>query len=68
MGVVHFDKVQLQPEQVLGLAHDGNRLSEYLIRASRLRSSLLGISLAKRLLQQLTNYAVDTTQCGVQLK
>lgn len=68
MGVVHFDQVQLQPEQLLGLAHDGNRLSEYLIRASRLRSSLLGISLAKRLLQQLTNYAVDTTQCGVQLK
>lgn len=68
MGVVHFEQVQLQPEQLLGLAHDGNRLSEYLIRASRLRSSLLGISLAKRLLQQLTNYALDTTQCGVQLK
>lgn len=68
MRAVHFDQVQLDAQQVLGTAHDGNQLSEYLIRASRLRSSLLGVTLAKRLLQQLTDYAVDTTHCGVQLK
>lgn len=68
MRVIHFDQVQVDAQQVLGNANDGNQLSEYLIRASRLRSSLLGITLAKRLLRQLTNYAVNTTQCGVQLK
>ncbi|XP_016979525.1 complex I assembly factor ACAD9, mitochondrial [Drosophila rhopaloa] len=65
---VHFDKVQLSEEQVVGIPHDGNRCAEQLVRASRLRSSLVGVSLAKKLLNGLAQYSVTTTQCGVQLK
>ncbi|XP_001360554.3 complex I assembly factor ACAD9, mitochondrial [Drosophila pseudoobscura] len=65
---VHFDNVQISEDQVVGLPHDGNRHSEKLVRASRLRSSLVGLSLAKRLLNELTQFSVDTTQCGVHIK
>jgi len=65
---IHFDQVQLTEEQILGMPHEGNRYAEQLVRASRLRSSLLGIALSKQLLNQLTNYSVDTTQCGIQMK
>lgn len=65
---VNFEQVKLSEDQVLGLPHDGNRYSEQLVRSSRLRGSLVGVSLAKKLLNQLTQYSVDTTQCGVQLK
>ncbi|KAH8232877.1 hypothetical protein KR026_001371 [Drosophila bipectinata] len=65
---VHFDQVKLSEDQVLGLPHDGNRYSEQLVRSSRLRGSLVGVSLAKKLLNELTQYSVNTTQCGVQLK
>ncbi|KAH8413856.1 hypothetical protein KR222_010142 [Zaprionus bogoriensis] len=67
MRSVQFDQVQLDERQLLGLPHEGNRLSEALMRASRLRSTQLGIALAKQLLQQMTSYSVDTTQCGVQV-
>ncbi|XP_017069504.1 complex I assembly factor ACAD9, mitochondrial [Drosophila eugracilis] len=65
---VHFDKVKLGEDQVVGLPHDGNRYSEQLVRSSRLRGSLVGVSLAKKLLNKLAQYTVTTTQCGVQLK
>jgi len=65
---VHFDKVKLTEDQVVGLPHDGNRYSEQLVRSSRLRGSLVGVSLAKKLLNELAQYSVSTTQCGVQLK
>jgi len=65
---IHFDQVQLSEEQILGVPHEGNQYAEKLVRASRLRSSLLGIALSKQLLNQLANYSVDTTQCGVQIK
>ncbi|KAH8280403.1 hypothetical protein KR018_006550 [Drosophila ironensis] len=65
---VHFEKVQLGQEQVVGLPHDGNRVAEQLVRSSRLRSSLVGLGLAKKLLNELAEYAVATTQCGVPLK
>ncbi|KAH8250826.1 hypothetical protein KR038_001455 [Drosophila bunnanda] len=65
---IHFDKVQLGEEQVVGIAQDGNRYSEQLVRSSRLRGSLAGVSLAKKLLNELAQYTVTTTQCGVQLK
>ncbi|XP_034111451.1 complex I assembly factor ACAD9, mitochondrial [Drosophila albomicans] len=65
---IHFDQVQLTEEQLLGLPHEGNRYAEQLVRSSRLRGSLTGIVLAKRLLQQLASFSVDTQQCGVQLK
>jgi len=47
------------------------QLSEHvhpLVRSSRLRGSLVGVSLAKKLLNELAQYSVSTTQCGVQLK
>ncbi|XP_020803577.1 acyl-CoA dehydrogenase family member 9, mitochondrial [Drosophila serrata] len=65
---IHFDKVQLGEEQVVCIAHDGNRYSEQLVRSSRLRGSLAGVSLAKKLLNELAQYTVTTTQCRVQLK
>ncbi|EDW01357.1 complex I assembly factor ACAD9, mitochondrial [Drosophila grimshawi] len=65
---LHFDKVQLRQDQILGSAHEGNRHAEHLVRSSRLRTTQSGIALAKRLLQQLTAFSVDTTQCGVQIK
>ncbi|XP_017038824.1 complex I assembly factor ACAD9, mitochondrial [Drosophila ficusphila] len=65
---VHFDQVKLSVEQVVGLPHDGNRYSEQLVRSSRLRGSIVGLSLAKKLLNELAQYSVSTTQCGVQLK
>ncbi|XP_017020124.1 complex I assembly factor ACAD9, mitochondrial [Drosophila kikkawai] len=65
---IHFDQVQLGEEQVVGIAHDGNRYSEQLVRSSRLRGSLAGVSLAKKLLNELAQYTVTTSQCGVQLK
>ncbi|XP_016958769.1 complex I assembly factor ACAD9, mitochondrial [Drosophila biarmipes] len=65
---VHFDKVQLTEDQVVGLPHDGNRCSEQLVRSSRLRGSLVGVALAKKLLNELAQFSVSTTQCGVQLK
>ncbi|EDW77166.1 uncharacterized protein Dwil_GK22223, isoform A [Drosophila willistoni] len=68
MRSVHFDNVQLSDDQIIGLPNEGNRYSEHLVRASRLRGSQLGISLAKRLLQQMTQYSLDTTQCGTKIK
>ncbi|XP_064543493.1 complex I assembly factor ACAD9, mitochondrial [Drosophila montana] len=65
---IHFDKVQLGEQQILGMSHEGNQHSELLVRFARLRSSLLGIALSKRLLNQLTTFSVETTQCGVQIK
>ncbi|KAH8297233.1 hypothetical protein KR044_007665 [Drosophila immigrans] len=65
---VHFDRLQLAEEQILGMPHEGNRYAEQLVRSSRLRGSLTGIGLAKRLLQQLASFSVQTQQCGVQLK
>ncbi|KAL7738597.1 hypothetical protein ACLKA6_006894 [Drosophila palustris] len=65
---IHFDQVQLTEQQILGKPHEGNRYAEQLVRSSRLRSSLLGIALSKRLLNQLANYSVDTTQGGIQIK
>lgn len=65
---IHFDQVQLSTQQILGQAYEGNRHSEQLVRFSRLRSSLLGIGLSKRLLNQLTKFSVETTQGGVQIK
>ncbi|EDW90904.1 complex I assembly factor ACAD9, mitochondrial [Drosophila yakuba] len=65
---VHFDHVKLGEDQVVGLPHDGNRYSEKLVRSSRLRGSLVGVSLAKKLLNELAQYTVSTTQCGVQLQ
>ncbi|KAH8372616.1 hypothetical protein KR009_001036 [Drosophila setifemur] len=65
---VLFDQVELSDDQVLGLPHEGNKYSEHMVRSSRLRGSLVGLSLAKRLLNELVDYSVDTTQCGVQLK
>ncbi|KAH8290756.1 hypothetical protein KR054_005636 [Drosophila jambulina] len=65
---IHFDQVKLGEEQIVGIAHDGNRYAEQLVRSSRLRGSLSGVSLAKKLLNELAQYTVTTTQCGVQLK
>ncbi|KAH8370151.1 hypothetical protein KR093_002383 [Drosophila rubida] len=65
---VHFEQVQLTEEQILGLPHEGNRYAEQLVRSSRLRGSLSGIVLAKRLLRQLATFSVQTQQCGVQMK
>ncbi|EDW10366.1 complex I assembly factor ACAD9, mitochondrial [Drosophila mojavensis] len=65
---IHFDQVQLSSQQILGQAYEGNRHSEQLMRFSRLRSTLLGIGLSKRLLNHLTKFSVETTQCGVQIK
>ncbi|XP_017014504.2 complex I assembly factor ACAD9, mitochondrial [Drosophila takahashii] len=65
---VHFDQVKLGADQVVGLPHDGNRYSEQLVRSSRFRGSQVGVSLAKKLLNELAQYTVSTTQCGVQLK
>ncbi|EDV56448.1 acyl-CoA dehydrogenase family member 9, mitochondrial [Drosophila erecta] len=65
---VHFDRVQLGEDQVVGLPHDGNRYSEQLVRSSRLRGSLVGVSLAKKLVNELAQYTVTTAQCGVQLQ
>lgn len=65
---VHFEGVKLGENQVVGLPHDGNRYSEQLVRSSRLRGSLVGLSLAKKLLNELAQYTVNTTQCGVQLQ
>lgn len=65
---IHFDRVQLSEQQILGICYEGNQHSELLVRFARLRSSLLGIALSKRLLNQLTTFSVETTQCGVQIK
>ena len=65
---IHFDKVQLTKQQILGMPYEGNQHSEHLVRFARLRNSLLGIALSKRMLNQLTNFSVETTQCGVQIK
>ncbi|XP_030381645.1 acyl-CoA dehydrogenase family member 9, mitochondrial [Scaptodrosophila lebanonensis] len=65
---VHFDNVQLTEESIVGQAHDGNRIAEHLVRSARLRSSLPAIALAKRLLNELAEYSVATTQCGVNVK
>ncbi|ALC41100.1 Egm [Drosophila busckii] len=65
---VHFDNVQLEEQQMIGLAHNGNKYAEQLVRSSRLRSSLLGISLSKQLLNQLTSFSIDTRQGGAQIQ
>ena len=65
---VKFDNVRLSEGALMGLAHNGNEVAEVLVRCSRLRTSLLGMGVARNLLNELAEYAVHNKQCGVPMR
>ncbi|XP_017485576.1 PREDICTED: acyl-CoA dehydrogenase family member 9, mitochondrial [Rhagoletis zephyria] len=65
---VEFDQVILTPSSVLGAANEGNLVAEVILRSSRLRNAHLGLCMAKQLVNDLTTYCIENTQCNVSLK
>lgn len=65
---VEFDKVRLPSSCIVGRANEGNEVAEVLLRSSRLRNAMLGLGMAKQLVNDLTAYCIDTQQCNMPLK
>ncbi|XP_011201063.2 complex I assembly factor ACAD9, mitochondrial [Bactrocera dorsalis] len=65
---VEFDQVRLPPSCIVGAANEGNEVAEVLLRSNRLRSAMLGLGMAKQLVNDLTSYCIDNQQCNVPLK
>lgn len=68
MRSVRFDNVKISENLMLGEAHEGNIVAETLLRCNRLRNSLLGMGMARNLINELSSYVVQNRQCGVELK
>ena len=65
---VEFDQVRLPASCIIGAANEGNEVAEVLLRSNRLRIAMLGLGMAKQLINNLTSYCIDNQQCNVPLK
>ncbi|CAD7013371.1 unnamed protein product [Ceratitis capitata] len=65
---VEFEQVRLPESCVVGIANEGNSVAEVLLRSGRLRNALLGLGIAKQLVNNMTMYCIENQQCNVPLK
>lgn len=63
-----FKNVKLDEANILGGRMQNHKVGEVFIRSSRLRSSLVQLELSKKAINHLTNYCINTKQCGTFLK
>ncbi|XP_037824954.1 complex I assembly factor ACAD9, mitochondrial [Lucilia sericata] len=63
-----LENVRVSDSCVLGHAHEGNVVADTLLRSSRLRNSMLGLGMAKNILNEISHHCIDKKQCGVVLK
>lgn len=60
-----LDGVEVGDENLIGAAGNGTEVAQILLRHARLQSGVLSVVLMKSILQQLTQFCIDTTQFGV---
>ncbi|XP_061388076.1 complex I assembly factor ACAD9, mitochondrial-like [Musca vetustissima] len=65
---VQFENVRVPQSCILGHAHEGNVVADALLKSSRLRNSMVGLGLAKSILNEISQECIDRKLCGVVMK
>ncbi|XP_067632098.1 complex I assembly factor ACAD9, mitochondrial [Eurosta solidaginis] len=65
---IEFNEVHVPSSSIVGAVHEGNQVAEVLLRSNRLRIAVLGVGIAKKFINHMTTYCIETRQCNVSLK
>lgn len=60
--------VRVPDSNVLGNAHEGNVVADALLKASRLRNSMISLGMAKNILNEISHHCIEKKMCGMVLK
>lgn len=63
-----FKNVRLDESNVVGGKMQNHKVGQVYMKSSRLRNSLVNLELSKKIANHLTNYCINTKQCGSFLK
>ncbi|XP_065369422.1 complex I assembly factor ACAD9, mitochondrial [Calliphora vicina] len=63
-----LENVRVSDSCVLGHAHEANVVADTLLRSSRLRNSMVGLGMAKNILQEISHHCIEKKLCGVVMK